>query len=112
MFCTLLSKQILNAKNGWARVGDGMEVQEGGDLYTHIADSLCCTVETYTTLYSNYNSIKKKKKLGKYSQTTNFLMKYNHQDNHFCFLRSLQRAFKVLVGRSMVSGNLYACRHS
>ena len=57
MLCTLLSKQILNAKDGWARAGDGMEVQEAGDIHIHTADSLCCTVETNTTLYSNYNSI-------------------------------------------------------
>ena len=57
MLCTLLSKQIFNAKDGWARAGDGMEVQEAGDTHIHTADSLCCTVETNTTLYSNYNSI-------------------------------------------------------
>ena len=33
-------------------------------IYSHIADSLCCTAETNTTFYSNYtpkNLIKKKK---------------------------------------------------
>ena len=30
--------------------------------HTHIADSLHCTAETYTTLYRNYTPIKKKKK--------------------------------------------------
>ena len=38
------------------------EIQNRGDIYTHIADSLCCTVETNTTLYSN-KSYKKIKKL-------------------------------------------------
>ena len=28
----------------------GREAQEGGDICIHIADSLCCTVETNTTL--------------------------------------------------------------
>ena len=27
---------------------------EGGDVHIHIADSLCCTAETNTTLQSNY----------------------------------------------------------
>ena len=31
---------------GWS----GKEVQEGGDICIHIADSLCCTAETNTTL--------------------------------------------------------------
>ena len=30
--------------------GGGREVQEGGDIYIHIADSLCCATETNTTL--------------------------------------------------------------
>ena len=34
--------------NGWD--GQGREVQEEGDICIHIADSLCCTVETNTTL--------------------------------------------------------------
>ena len=34
MFCTLLSKQILNAKNGWARVGGRRESKrEGIDIH-------------------------------------------------------------------------------
>ena len=39
-------------------------MQEGGDIHTHIADSLCYTAETNTTLQSNYTPIKilKKKK--------------------------------------------------
>ena len=31
-------------------VGDGREVQEGGSICMHIADSHSCTVETNTTL--------------------------------------------------------------
>ena len=34
---------------GWDREG-GWEAQEGGDIGIHIADSLCCTAETSTTL--------------------------------------------------------------
>ena len=30
--------------------GSGREVQEGGDICIHIADSLHCTAETNTTL--------------------------------------------------------------
>ena len=39
----------------------GREVQEGGDIGIHIADSLHCTAETNTTFWSNYTPIKKKK---------------------------------------------------
>ena len=34
---------------GWDGEG-GREAQEGGDICIHIADSLCCTAETNTTL--------------------------------------------------------------
>ena len=37
------------------------EIQEGGDICIHKADSLHCTAETNTTLKSNYTAIKKKK---------------------------------------------------
>ena len=43
--------------------GGGREVQEGGDICIHIADSLHCTEETNTTLQSNYTPIIKKKEL-------------------------------------------------
>ena len=33
---------------------------EGGDICIFIADSLCCTAETDTTLYNNYPPIKNK----------------------------------------------------
>ena len=36
--------------DGWDGVVDGREVQEGGDIGIHIADSLHCTAETNTTL--------------------------------------------------------------
>ena len=36
----------------------GREVQEGGDMCTHIADGLRCIAETNTTLKSNYTPIK------------------------------------------------------
>ena len=35
--------------DGWDG-GDGREVQEGGDIGIHIADSLHCTAEINTTL--------------------------------------------------------------
>ena len=35
----------------------GREVQGGGDICIHKADSLCCTAETNTTLSSNYTPI-------------------------------------------------------
>ena len=37
--------------------GGGRDVQEGGDICTHLADSLCCTAETNTTLQSSYTPI-------------------------------------------------------
>ena len=36
--------------DGWDGVEGGREVQEGGDICIHIADSLHCTAETNTTL--------------------------------------------------------------
>jgi len=35
-------------------IRDGREIQEGGDMYIHMADSLHCTVEDNTILKSNY----------------------------------------------------------
>ena len=35
--------------DGWDGEGE-REVQEGGDICIHIADSLCCTAETNATL--------------------------------------------------------------
>ena len=32
----------------------GKQIQKRGDICLRIADSLCCTVETNTTLLSNY----------------------------------------------------------
>ena len=51
--------------------GSGREVQEGGDIGIHIADSLHCTAEANTTLWNNYTPIKKMnglKKCGIYIQ--------------------------------------------
>ena len=36
--------------DGWDGVGDGREVQEGGDVCITVADSCRCTEETNTTL--------------------------------------------------------------
>ena len=41
---------------------DGKEIQKG-DKYIRMADSFCCTVETNTTLQSNYSPIKIKNKI-------------------------------------------------
>ena len=38
------------------------EIQKGGDICTHVADSLCCTAEIDTTLQNNYTKIKLIKK--------------------------------------------------
>ena len=48
---------LCNDLQGWGG-GDSREVQEGGDIYIHIADSLCCTAEINTTLLNNYTPIK------------------------------------------------------
>ena len=40
---------LCDALDGWDG-GGGREVQEGGDIYIHIADSLHYTAETNTTL--------------------------------------------------------------
>ena len=48
---------------GWDAGGwGGKEAQQGGDICTHIDDSLRCTAETNTTLQSNYILILKRKK--------------------------------------------------
>ena len=46
-------------------MGDGREVQEGGDMCISMVDSCCCMAETNTTLQSNYLPIKNKNKLKK-----------------------------------------------
>ena len=46
--------------DGWDGVGDGREVQEGGDICTPMADSCCSMAETNTILESNYSPIKNK----------------------------------------------------
>ena len=47
--------------------GVGGDVQEGGDICIHIADSGCCTAETNTTLQSNYTPIMIRTKIKKNS---------------------------------------------
>ena len=44
-------KKILLCDNleGWDGVGDGKEVQEGGDICIPVADSCLCMAETDTT---------------------------------------------------------------
>lgn len=37
----------------------GEEVQEGGDMFTHMADSLCCTAEA-DTLRNNHTPVRNK----------------------------------------------------
>ena len=37
---------------------NGKEIQKRGNICIHIADSLCCTAETNTTLQSNYTPLK------------------------------------------------------
>ena len=56
--------------------GEGSEVQEGGDVCIHIADSLHCTAETNTTLYSNYTPIKKKtvKNMRRFTESLGILL--------------------------------------
>ena len=49
---------------GWDREG-GREAQEGGDICICIADSLCYTAETNTTMENNYTPIKMLKKTSK-----------------------------------------------
>ena len=41
---------------------NGKEIQKRGDICICIADSLCCTTETNSTLWSNYTPVKIKKK--------------------------------------------------
>ena len=43
-----LNSVLCSDLDGWD--GGRQEVQEGGDICIHIADSLCCTAETNMTL--------------------------------------------------------------
>ena len=47
--------------DSWVEEWSGREVQEGGDICIHIAESLHCTAENNITLYSNYIPILKQK---------------------------------------------------
>ena len=54
---------LCNRLEGWDKEG-GREMREGGDIHMHIADSLCFTAETNTTLKQLYfnKDVKKFKK--------------------------------------------------
>ena len=52
-----LSSVLCDDLEGWD--GGGRDAEEGGDICIHIADALCCTAETNTTLQSNYTPILK-----------------------------------------------------
>ena len=54
--CIAFSWILCGDLDGWE--GGGKEVQEGRDICIHIADSLCCTAETNTTLQINCTPIK------------------------------------------------------
>ena len=41
---------VCDELDGWDGGGGRRQVQEGGEICIHIADSLCCTGETNTTL--------------------------------------------------------------
>ena len=56
-----LSSGLCDDLEGWNGGYGGKEAPEGGDVCTCIADSLCCTAETNTTLQSNYIPLKKKR---------------------------------------------------
>ena len=62
----------------------GKEVQKGGDTWICVADSLCCTPETNTTLEGNYTQIKinffKKKEK---TRTRKILESLNDGKTHF-----------------------------
>ena len=48
---------VLYGDLDWRDGGAGREAHEGGDMCTHIADSLFCIAETSKTLHSNYTLI-------------------------------------------------------
>ena len=52
--CCIAQRAQLGARWSPRGVGSGREVQEGGDICVHMAESLPCTGETNTTLYGNY----------------------------------------------------------
>ena len=62
-FATWLKELKLGLGNnleGWDGGEGGRDVQVGGDMSKSTADSCWCLVETNTTLWSNYPSIKNK----------------------------------------------------
>ena len=46
----LLSSVLCDDLEGWDGSGGGREALEGGDIWTHRADSCCYTAETNATL--------------------------------------------------------------
>ena len=48
-----LSSVLCDDLDGWDGGWGGREVQEGGDICIHTADSLCCTAETILQLKKN-----------------------------------------------------------
>ena len=63
---------------GWGLGCNERHKKKGMDIYihTHIANSLCCTVETSTTLQSNYTPIKIN--LRKEVKLADILIKHTH----------------------------------
>ena len=49
MQCRELSLELCDNLQGWDGVGGEREVQEGGDMCFHIADSCLCMAETDPT---------------------------------------------------------------
>ena len=45
-----LKSVLCDDLEGWDKDESGREAEEGGDIYTHTADSLCCAAETSTKL--------------------------------------------------------------
>ena len=59
MYHRELSSVLCDDLEGWCE--GRREIQEGGDVHIHIADSLHCTMETNTTFQSHHMSIFKRK---------------------------------------------------
>ena len=64
---------------------NGKEIQEKGYICIHVADSLCCTAETNTTLQSTYTSITKIKNKTKKDPERSFLIPTALETRLSCF---------------------------
>ena len=78
----------------------GKEIQKRGDICTAMADSFCCTVETNTTLESNYILIASKKKKKTTVQRIQVFPSYLDWILHLAFtvpfkLSELWRSWKI-----------------